>query len=166
MVKSTGHDHPGRSIAPGAITLWVHYMQGVETHESFRPTGCNFTIDEPAVTSPGGTQMGLLYETLEAMGRTIVGGANVTVSVGGHVTGGGHSVLSPKYGLAADQVLQMEIVTPQGDVVIANECQNTDLFWAMRGVRRRLPAIPCQSPALMWLLITPPPLETLTNVEM
>lgn len=30
---------------------------------------------------------------------------------------------------------RMEIVTPQGEILTLNECQNTDLFWAMRGVR-------------------------------
>lgn len=28
----------------------------------------------------------------------------------------------------------MEVVTPEGEIVVANECQNQDLFWAMRGV--------------------------------
>jgi FAD/FMN-containing dehydrogenase len=26
-----------------------------------------------------------------------------------------------------------DIVTPNGDLVTANECQNKDLFWAIRG---------------------------------
>jgi hypothetical protein len=30
-------------------------------------------------------------------------------------------------------VLQYEVVTADGDIKIANECQNQDLFWAMRG---------------------------------
>ncbi|RKP04460.1 hypothetical protein THASP1DRAFT_21097, partial [Thamnocephalis sphaerospora] len=56
-----------------------------------------------------------------------------TVSTGGYITGGGHSILSAKFGLAADQVVEMEVVTPKGELLILNECQNTDLFWAMRG---------------------------------
>lgn len=64
---------------------------------------------------------------------TIVSGGSGTVGLGGYLTGGGHSALSSTYGLASDQVLEMEVVTPNGDIVIANECQNQDLFWAMRG---------------------------------
>jgi hypothetical protein len=30
-------------------------------------------------------------------------------------------------------VLQYEVVTADGSIKIANECQNQDLFWAMRG---------------------------------
>lgn len=47
--------------------------------------------------------------------------------------GGGHSVLSPVYGLGVDRVLQYKIVTPDGQLRTANECQNSDLFWALRG---------------------------------
>uniref|UniRef100_L2FGL7 FAD binding domain-containing protein n=1 Tax=Colletotrichum fructicola (strain Nara gc5) TaxID=1213859 RepID=L2FGL7_COLFN len=56
-----------------------------------------------------------------------------TVGVGGFTPGGGHSLLGPRYGMAADNVLQMEIVSPKGEIMTINEAQNTDLFWAMRG---------------------------------
>jgi FAD/FMN-containing dehydrogenase len=79
-------------------------------------------------------QMWDLYNALDPLNRTIVGGGGKTVSVGGYLTGGGHSLLSSWYGLAADQVLEMEVVTPNGEIVIANECRNKDMFWAMRGV--------------------------------
>jgi FAD/FMN-containing dehydrogenase len=67
-------------------------------------------------------------------GMKVIAGSSNTVSVGGYISGGGHSRYSGLYGLAADAVLELEMVTPSGDVVIANECQNTDLFWAVRGV--------------------------------
>jgi hypothetical protein len=56
------------------------------------------------------------------------------VTMGGYLTGGGHSPLSAMYGLGADQVYQVEMVTPMGDIITANECQNTNFFWAVRGV--------------------------------
>jgi FAD/FMN-containing dehydrogenase len=57
-----------------------------------------------------------------------------TVGVaGGYVAGGGHSPLSSKYGLAADHVLSMDVVTPDGRFVTADEKNNVDLFWALRG---------------------------------
>jgi len=57
-----------------------------------------------------------------------------SVGYGGYITGGGHGALANLHGLAADNVLEMEIVTPKGDLLTINECQNQDLFWAMRGV--------------------------------
>jgi FAD/FMN-containing dehydrogenase len=65
---------------------------------------------------------------------TIISGGEASVAYGGYMTGAGHGALSATYGLAADQALELEIVTPGGNIVIANECQNQDLFWAMRGV--------------------------------
>ncbi|KAK0628601.1 hypothetical protein B0T17DRAFT_523189 [Bombardia bombarda] len=133
VVKSTGHDYIGRSVAPNSLSIWVHHMKGIQTHDSFRPQRCNVNIDSKAVTVAGGVQMMGLYTALNPLNQTVVGGNGRTVSVGGYLTGGGHGLLSARYGLGADQVLEMEVVTPTGDIVTANECQNTDLFWAMRG---------------------------------
>ncbi|KAK5632339.1 hypothetical protein RRF57_008054 [Xylaria bambusicola] len=133
VVKSSGHDFQGRSQAPGALSIWVHHMQSVETHDAFKPTGCDFTIDSPAVTVGGGSPLSLIYTELDKINQTIVGGDSKSVSVGGYITGGGHSILSPRYGMGADSVLEVEVVTPMGEILTANECQNEDLFWAMRG---------------------------------
>lgn len=53
---------------------------------------------------------------------------------GGYTQGGGHSPLSSLYGLGADQVLAIEVVTPDGRFVSATaDGPHSDLFWAMRG---------------------------------
>ena len=74
-----------------------------------------------------------MYGAAAARNLTIVAGMSPDISIGGYLTGGGHSPLSATYGLAADQVLEMEVVNAQGEVLIVNECQNSDLFWALRG---------------------------------
>jgi FAD/FMN-containing dehydrogenase len=58
-----------------------------------------------------------------------------SVGIGGYLTGGGHSPINAIYGTGANQVLEMDVVTASGDMLTVNECQNTDLFWALRGVR-------------------------------
>jgi hypothetical protein len=63
----------------------------------------------------------------------VVSGAFATVSLGGFISNGGHGALSAKYGLGADQVYEIDLVTPMGEIITANECQNRDYFWAMRG---------------------------------
>ncbi|KAH8885838.1 FAD-binding domain-containing protein [Thozetella sp. PMI_491] len=134
VVKSTGHDYVGRSSGSFSLSIWTRYINSVHPIDSFRPRCCSdATTYGPAVTMGAGTQMKEAYEATERNNRTIVGGACETVSVGGYLTGGGHSVLAPRYGLASDQVLEMELVTPAGEMVTANECQNSRLFWAMRG---------------------------------
>ena len=47
--------------------------------------------------------------------------------------GGGHSALSPALGLGVDRVLQFKIVTPDGKYRTVNKCQDSDLFFALRG---------------------------------
>lgn len=75
-----------------------------------------------------------LNEATAAAGKAMISGGGPTVTLGGYLTGGGHGLLSPRYGMAADQVLEFEVVTPKGEIVTANECQNQNLFWALRGV--------------------------------
>lgn len=134
-MKNSGHDFIGRSSAPNSLSIWVHRMKGITAHpEGFRPAGCNITIEGHAITAAAGTQMLETYRATALMNRTVVGGNGRTVALGGFITGGGHSILAPHFGMAADQVLELELVTPGGEILKVNECQNTDLFWAMRGV--------------------------------
>ncbi|KAM6514032.1 hypothetical protein FALCPG4_015212 [Fusarium falciforme] len=134
VVKNTGHDYIGRSIAPGALSLWIHHLNDIEYHGgSFKLDGCDTTIPGNAVTVGAGAQMYDIYTATDEHNQTIVGGGGKSVGIGGYITGGGHSALAPRYGLAADQVLQMELVTPSGEILTVNENQHSDLFWAMRG---------------------------------
>jgi hypothetical protein len=52
---------------------------------------------------------------------------------GGWALGGGHGPMSNSYGLGADNILEMEVVLPSGEIIITNSASYPDLFWAMRG---------------------------------
>lgn len=52
---------------------------------------------------------------------------------GGYIQGGGHSPMGSKFGMGADQLLSMEVITTTGKFVTASPTQNEDLFWAMSG---------------------------------
>lgn len=108
-------------------------MRGLQLHDSFTPQGCPKTHTK-AITVAAGEQIGDIYEYVAKFKQTVVGGTSATVGVGGYFTGGGHSPLSASFGLGVDQVLEIEAVTADGQIVTANECQSTDLFWALRGV--------------------------------
>ena len=47
--------------------------------------------------------------------------------------GGGYSSFARRFGTAAGNVLEMEVVTTDGAVRVVNEHQHPDLFWALRG---------------------------------
>jgi hypothetical protein len=91
-------------------------------------------IPGDAVTVGGGTEMYDIYTATAKHNHTVVGGGAKSVGISGYISGGGHSVLAPRFGLAADQVLEMQVVTPGGQILTVNEDGNTDLFWALRGV--------------------------------
>ena len=107
---------------------------GYEYHDGFQPEGCSITINTTAVTGGAGSYVSDIYYHLSLRNQTAIDGMGSEVTFGGYLTGGGHSPLSHIYGLGADQIYEVEMVTPTGEIVTANECQNTDLFWAVRGV--------------------------------
>ncbi|KAI4143665.1 MAG: hypothetical protein LQ341_002854, partial [Variospora aurantia] len=51
----------------------------------------------------------------------------------GKATGGGLGRYQGFYGLVADSILEMTVVTAKGSIVTASDRQNAELFWAMRG---------------------------------
>ncbi|KAG8783725.1 hypothetical protein FRC12_019421 [Ceratobasidium sp. 428] len=133
-IKNSGHDFIGRSMMPGTLALWTHHLQYINYSTSFVPDGCNSVPGIPAFTYGAGQDMESLIDHAYKFNVTFIGGSAKTVgAAGGWVQGGGHSSLSNDYGLGVDRVRQFRIVTPDGVPRVANECQNTDLFWALRG---------------------------------
>lgn len=86
------------------------------------------------MTVGSGSQWGEIFASAKEKNIGPVGGNFKSVSVGGYVSGGGHGLLSAKYGLAADNVLEITLVNVGGEAIVAYECQNSVYFWAMRGV--------------------------------
>jgi FAD/FMN-containing dehydrogenase len=124
-----------RSVQPFSLSIWTHHLKSIKWFDSsFAPKGCRFTINGPAVTVASGMQWQDINPAAEAKGVSLVGGAFKSVSVGGFLSNGGHGAMSAKYGLGADMVLEIELINAAGEQITANECQNQDYFWAMRGV--------------------------------
>ena len=75
------------------------------------------------------------YAAAHTVGLSVTGGECPTVGLaGGYTQGGGHSALASKYGLAADQTLEWEVITGTGDFVRASpNNENADLYWALSG---------------------------------
>ncbi len=65
---------------------------------------------------------------------TVIVGNGPSVGVaGGYIQGGGQSQLSSKFGLAADNALEYELVDASGKLLVANRETNADLYWALSG---------------------------------
>ncbi|CAZ84334.1 unnamed protein product [Tuber melanosporum] len=134
VIKNSGHDYLGRSAGRGSLQIWTHNMNNIEFSGNFTPESCKWKKGEEAVTIGAGVQLKPLYSALAAKGKTaVVGLANTVGAAGGFIQGGGHSPLGPWKGMASDNAYQFTVVTADGKHVTANECQNSDLFWALRG---------------------------------
>ncbi|PWW80057.1 FAD-binding domain-containing protein [Tuber magnatum] len=134
VIKNSGHDYLGRSAGRGSMQIWTHNMNSIEFSDSFTPEGCKWKKGEEAVTIGAGVQLKPLYSALKDKGKTaVIGLSNTVGAAGGYIQGGGHSPLGPWKGMASDNAYQFTIVTADGKHVTANECQNSDLFWALRG---------------------------------
>jgi len=134
VVKNTGHDFLGRSTAPGSFVVWTHNMKNITYNSAFVPEGATVNETYEAVTLGAGVQWNEAYAAVNNYGRIMVGGIGGSIgSSGGWLAGGGHSVLSPSYGLGVDNAIEISFVLSTGEFLTANSHQNQDLFWALRG---------------------------------
>ncbi|KAH8203206.1 hypothetical protein TruAng_002611 [Truncatella angustata] len=140
-IKNTGHDYQGKSVGEGSLSLWTYNLKTLQVIDRYQgpsnQTNGKYstnTYNGPAVKLGPGVIGGNAYTALAARGYRVVGGSCPSVGVaGGYTPGGGHSLLNSKYGMAADNVLEWEVVTARGEHLIATPTQNEDLYWALSG---------------------------------
>ncbi|KAE8445079.1 hypothetical protein EG329_013794 [Mollisiaceae sp. DMI_Dod_QoI] len=122
-VKSGGHAlFVGGSNAPGGITIDLRKLDEIDVAEDLQTAKVGT-----------GNRWKRVYEKLEPLNRTAVGGRNGEVGVGGFILGGGISFVSRRHGWALDNVRNFEVVLGNGTIINANQTSSPDLYWALRG---------------------------------
>jgi len=121
-IRSGGHSTSGFSCADGALVIDVRDLNRID-------------IDVEARTAWAGAGMtaGEVTNAVEQHGLIVGFGDSATVGIAGLTLGGGIGYLVRKHGLTIDSLLAVEIVTASGDILIADETEHADLFWALRG---------------------------------
>jgi hypothetical protein len=120
-VRGGGHDWAGRALCAG-IVIDLSGMNGVSVdadHRSAIISGGARAADVAAVTDP--------------LHVAAVTGTCSTVGMTGLTLGGGYGPLIGRAGLALDNLLAAEVVLANGRVVVANDDNEEELFWALRG---------------------------------
>lgn len=122
-VKGGGHNSAGNAVCDDGLMIDLSLMRRI-------------LVDKQNNTArvDGGALLGDVdYET-QIHGLAVPGGGIVShTGVGGLTLGGGFGWISRKYGLAADNLISVELVTAAGRLVTASAEENPDLFWAIRG---------------------------------
>ncbi len=66
-------------------------------------------------------------------GLATTGGIVPTTGVAGLTLGGGWGWLARSFGLACDNLLSVDVVTAEGEVLVSNDLEHSELFWGIRG---------------------------------
>jgi FAD/FMN-containing dehydrogenase len=132
-VKGGGHSYQGTSTAADSLLIWTRSMNAVELHGGFVPMG-SAAAPVPAVSLGAGAMWIDAYDAVTTQGaRYVQGGGCTSVGVAGLVQSGGFGSNSKMFGTAAASLLEAEVVTADGSVHIANDSQDVDLYWALKG---------------------------------
>jgi FAD/FMN-containing dehydrogenase len=121
--KGGGHNMAGTSIAERGLTLDMSRLRDVSVDPEARlahvGSGCLLQDVDRATQAHGLA--------------TPLGSFNSEVGVAGLTLGGGLGYLTRRFGWAADNLEEVEIVTADGQIRTATRDENADLFWALRG---------------------------------
>jgi FAD/FMN-containing dehydrogenase len=121
-IRGGGHNVAGRAVTDGGLMIDLAEMKGIAIDP-----------DNATATAEGGVIWGELNAAAAEHGLAVTGGLISTTGIAGYTLGGGLGWLMGKYGLAADNLLAVELVTADGDVLEVDAASHPDLFWALRG---------------------------------
>ena len=121
-IRCGGHNGPGLGSVNDGLVI---DLSGLKT----------VTVDPDSRTAKvgGGCLVGDVDAATHEHGMAAPAGIISTTGAGGLMLGGGIGHLTRKAGLSIDNILGAEVVLADGSVVNANENENDDLYWALRG---------------------------------
>jgi hypothetical protein len=120
--QGTGHNATPFDDLGDTILLKTTALTGVEVDVEGRRARVGAGVVWSELTAPASEH-----------GLAPLAGSSPNVGIVGYSLGGGVSWLGRKFGLAADSVLAVELVTADGRIVRADADHEADLFWALRG---------------------------------
>jgi FAD/FMN-containing dehydrogenase len=121
-IRGGGHNVAGRAVTDSGVMIDLAEMKRIDVDP-----------DQRTATAEGGVLWAELNNAAAAHGLAVTGGAISTTGIAGYTLGGGLGWLMAKHGLAADNVLGVELVTADGEVLQVDAESHPDLFWALRG---------------------------------
>jgi len=121
-VKCGGHSMSGKSTCDRGMMIDLSPFRNVRVDPAARRAWVT-----------GGSLLALLDHEAMAHELVVTMGTVSHTGVGGLVTGGGFGRVARRFGLAIDNLTAVDVVTADGELRRANEQQEPDLFWGVRG---------------------------------
>jgi FAD binding domain/Berberine and berberine like len=121
-VRSGRHSYPGLGVCDDGMVVDLGQMKGIRVDPATR-----------TARAQAGVLLGDLDREAQAFGLAVPAGIVTHTGLAGLTLGGGIGWLERKYGLTIDQLLSVDVVTAEGEFVMASEDENADLFWGVRG---------------------------------
>jgi FAD/FMN-containing dehydrogenase len=121
-VRGGGHNVAGTAVCQGGMMIDLSLMRGVRVDAGAR-----------SVRVQGGAVWSDVDRETQLFGLGVPNGYASITGVAGLTLGGGYGAMRRKYGLTCDNLLSADIVTADGQLRVASETENADLFWAIRG---------------------------------
>lgn len=121
-IRGAGHNIAGSAVTDGGLMIDLSLMKEVKVD----------VANKTANVQPGATLGDVDAATQEHALATSTG-INSTTGIAGLTLGGGFGWNSRKHGMTCDNLKSVEIVTADGNILRANDSENSDLFWAVRG---------------------------------
>ena len=121
-VRGGGHNVAGRAVAEGGVMIDLAEMKAISVDP-----------ERATATAQGGVLWSELNAATAEHGLAVTGGVISTTGIAGYTLGGGLGWLMAKYGLAADNLIAVELVTAAGEVLNVDAGSHPDLLWGLRG---------------------------------
>lgn len=121
-IRGGGHNVGGRALCDDGLVIDLSLMRGVYVDPETR-----------AVRVQGGATLGGVDRETHLHGLAVPFGVISKTGVAGLSLGGGVGWLVRKYGPTCDNILEMEVVTADGEVRRVDATRNPDLFWGLCG---------------------------------
>ncbi|WP_369029642.1 MULTISPECIES: FAD-binding oxidoreductase [Streptomyces] len=121
-VRGGGHMSDGLAMPGGALVVDLSAMRAVSVDPETR-----------VVRAQPGVLLGELDAATQEHGLVVPAGTVTSTGVAGLTLGGGIGHLMRRFGATVDNLLACEMVTVDGRKVRADEKENPELFWALRG---------------------------------